>query len=105
MLKVLFLYTGNSCRNQMSEHWTRQFKGDVMESFSVSVATHDMNLHAVAVMSESGVDIAVQFSRRLNELADVIGLLGVVYGKISLVRMAVCEYFRFAQRYLIASIA
>ena len=71
MLKVLFLCTGNSCRSQMAEGWARQLKSDVIEAYSAGVATHGMNPHAVAVMTESGVDIGSQQSKHVRELSDV----------------------------------
>jgi arsenate reductase len=71
MLKVLFLCTGNSCRSQMAEGWARHLKGDVIDAYSAGVATHGMNPHAVAVMSEAGVDIASHHSKHVDELADV----------------------------------
>ena len=71
MLKVLFLCTGNSCRSQMAEGWARHLKSDAIEAYSAGVATHGMNPHAVAVMSEAGVDISSHHSKLASELADV----------------------------------
>ena len=33
-LKVLYLCTGNSCRSQMAEGWTRSLKSDCIQPFS-----------------------------------------------------------------------
>ncbi|MAT73265.1 MAG: arsenate reductase [Planctomycetaceae bacterium] len=71
MLKVLFLCTGNSCRSQMAEGWARHLQGDAIEAYSAGVATHGMNPNAVAVMGEAGVDITAQYSKHVDELADV----------------------------------
>lgn len=71
MLRVLFLCTGNSCRSQMAEGWARHLKGDVIEAYSAGVATHGMNPHAVAVMSEAGVDISAQHSKHVDELEGI----------------------------------
>ncbi|MCP5522353.1 MAG: arsenate reductase ArsC [Verrucomicrobiales bacterium] len=56
--RLLFLCTGNSCRSQMAEGWTRHLKGDVIDAFSAGLETHGLNAHAVAVMAEAGVDIS-----------------------------------------------
>ncbi len=71
MLKVLFLCTGNSCRSQMAEGWARHLKGDVIEAYSAGVATHGLNLNAVQVMAEAGVDISEHKSKHVDELKDV----------------------------------
>ena len=71
-LKVLFLCTGNSCRSQMAEGWTRALKGDAIEAFSAGIETHGLNPHAVTVMAEAGVDISQQRSQLLDEFADYI---------------------------------
>ena len=57
-LNVLFLCTGNSCRSQMAEGWTRELKEDVIEAYSAGIETHGLNPNAVTVMAESGVDIS-----------------------------------------------
>lgn len=70
-IKILFLCTGNSCRSQMAEGWTRQLKGDVIEPYSAGIEKHGMNLNAIRVMSEAGVDISRQHSKTLDELTGV----------------------------------
>ena len=67
-LKILFLCTGNSCRSQMAEGWTRALKGNVIEAFSAGIKTHGLNPNAVKVMAEAGVDISCQRSKHVDEL-------------------------------------
>ena len=70
-LNVLYLCTGNSCRSQMAEGWTRQLKGDEINAFSAGIETHGLNPNAVKVMAEVGVDISGQHSQNINEFEDV----------------------------------
>jgi arsenate reductase (thioredoxin) len=67
-LKILFLCTGNSCRSQMAEGWARYLKSDLIEPYSAGIQTHGLNLNAVAVMAEAGVDISSHKSKLLSEL-------------------------------------
>lgn len=67
-LRVLFLCTGNSCRSQMAEGWTRHLKGDRIEAWSAGIEKHGMNPHAVRVMAEAGVDISGGHSKTVAEL-------------------------------------
>ncbi|AKJ63843.1 arsenate reductase ArsC [Kiritimatiella glycovorans] len=69
-LKVLFLCTGNSCRSQMAEGWTRTLKGDVIDARSAGIETHGLNPSAVRVMAEAGVDISGQRSKKVDDLDD-----------------------------------
>ena len=70
-LKILFLCTGNSCRSQMAEGWTRHLKGNVIEAYSAGVETHGLNPNAVQVMSEAGVDISGHTSQHIDEFSDI----------------------------------
>jgi arsenate reductase len=70
-IKVLFLCTGNSCRSQMAEGWTRRLKGAVIEPYSAGVEAHGMNTRAVKVMAEAGIDISNQRSKHVDELQNV----------------------------------
>ncbi len=71
-LKVLFLCTGNSCRSQMAEGWTRHLKGDVIECYSAGFETHGLNPNAVQVMAEAGVDISGHRSQHIDEFEDIV---------------------------------
>lgn len=70
-LKLLFLCTGNSCRSQMAEGWTRALKGDVIEAYSAGIEAHGLNPNAVKVMAEAGVDISRQRSKLADEFLDI----------------------------------
>ncbi|MBE6365860.1 MAG: arsenate reductase ArsC [Lentisphaerae bacterium] len=71
MIKLLFLCTGNSCRSQMAEGWTRMLKSDKIEAYSAGIEKHGLNLYAVKVMAEAGVDISTQKSKLIQELPDL----------------------------------
>ncbi len=68
---VLFLCTGNSCRSQMAEGWTRHLFSDKVEAYSAGIEAHGMNPNAVQVMKEAGVDISGQSSKLADSLNDV----------------------------------
>ena len=70
-IKLLYLCTGNSCRSQMAEGWTRHLKGHVIEVYSAGIETHGLNPNAVKVMGEAGVDISGHQSQLLSEFNDV----------------------------------
>jgi arsenate reductase len=65
--KVLFLCTGNSCRSQMAEGWTRALKGDLFEVCSAGIEVHGLNPNAVRVMAEVGIDISHHRSKHARE--------------------------------------
>ena len=70
-IKVLFLCTGNSCRSQMAEGWTRKLKGAVIDPYSAGIEMHGLNARAVKVMAEAGIDISGQRSKHVDELLNV----------------------------------
>ena len=70
-LSVLFLCTGNSCRSQMAEGWARELLGDQVEPFSAGTEPSHLNPRAVRVMAESGVDIASQRAKSVDEFLKV----------------------------------
>ncbi len=70
-IKLLYLCTGNSCRSQMAEGWTRYLKGDQIEVYSAGIETHGLNPNAVKVMAEAGVDITGQKSENIADFADL----------------------------------
>lgn len=70
--KVLYLCTGNSCRSQMAEAWTRVLKGDRMEAFSAGVAPHGLDPRAVRAMAEVGIDLSGQHSKDVDTFGAVV---------------------------------
>ena len=66
-MNLLFLCTGNSCRSQMAEGWTRKLGGDGLSVQSAGIEAHGKNPRAIAVMQEVGVDISGQASTKLTD--------------------------------------
>ncbi len=69
--KILFLCTGNTCRSQMAEGWTRHLKGDVIEPHSAGLEPGEVDPLAIKVMAEAGVDISGQRSKDMEEMMEV----------------------------------
>ncbi len=69
---ILFLCTGNSCRSQMAEGWTRQLYGDRFEVYSAGLEPKGLDPRAVAVMREAGIDITGHASKHVRDLHAVI---------------------------------
>jgi arsenate reductase len=70
-LRILFVCTGNACRSQMAEGWTRALKSNRIEPFSAGTAPAGVDPLAVQVMAEAGVDISRQFSKHVLSFRDV----------------------------------
>ncbi|MDI6871925.1 MAG: arsenate reductase ArsC [Bacillota bacterium] len=66
-LRILFLCTGNSCRSQMAEGWTRALHRGKIEAFSAGTQPAGINPLAVQVMREAGVDLSGHRSKHLSE--------------------------------------
>jgi arsenate reductase len=69
--KILFLCTGNSCRSQMAEAWTRHLKGDVFDAYSAGVQTKAVDPRAIKAMAEVGLDISKQKSKDVDTLGNL----------------------------------
>jgi arsenate reductase len=67
-IKVLFLCTGNSCRSQMAEAWTRHLKAAEVEAHSAGVNPKGVDPRAVKAMAEVGIDISRQSSKSIDEV-------------------------------------
>ena len=68
---LLFLCTGNSCRSQIAEAWTRHLKGGIFEAYSAGVEPKGVDPRAVKAMDEVGIDISAHKSKDVNTLGDI----------------------------------
>jgi arsenate reductase (thioredoxin) len=69
--KILFLCTGNSCRSQMAEGWTKALKADQLEAYSAGIQPKGVDPRAVKVMAEAGIDISGQKSKGIDSLGNL----------------------------------
>ena len=66
-LNILYLCTGNSCRSQMAEGWTRYFGSDRVNVESAGIEAHGKNPRAIAIMADAGIDISGQESTVVSD--------------------------------------
>ena len=66
--KILFLCTGNSCRSQMAEAWTRSLKKELLVPYSAGIQPKGVDPRAVKAMNEAGIDISDQTSKDIDAL-------------------------------------
>lgn len=59
---IYFLCTGNSCRSQMAEGFGKKYLGKQYDVYSAGIEAHGLNVNAVKVMREVGIDISQQTS-------------------------------------------
>ena len=75
-INILYLCTGNSCRSQMAEGWTRTMNDGRFGAASAGIEAHGKNPRAIAVMAEAGIDISSQESTivtdEMLQQADVV---------------------------------
>jgi arsenate reductase len=55
----------------MAEGWARHLKGDTIEPYSAGLDLNPLNLSAVKVMAEAGVDISRQLPKHIDDLKAV----------------------------------
>lgn len=70
--KVLFICTHNSARSQMAEAFLNTVYGDCYKAYSAGTEPSAVNLYAVAVMAESGIDISKNRSKSIKEFQGMI---------------------------------
>ena len=63
--RILVLCTGNSCRSQMAEGFFRHYGGSAIDVHSAGLDPKPVNLNAIKVMTEAGVDISGHVSKHL----------------------------------------
>lgn len=66
-MRILFLCTGNSCRSQMAEAWTRALHPQ-FEAYSAGVEKHGINPWAMRVLEEADLDTSRLSSKTVDEL-------------------------------------
>jgi arsenate reductase len=69
--KILFLCTHNSCRSQVAEGWARHPPGDRWEPCSAGIEPTHVDLYAMKVMAEAGVNISFHRTKSIREVQDI----------------------------------
>ena len=71
MKNILVLCTGNSCRSQMAHGYLIQFAANFATIYSAGIETHGINIGAIGIMKEDGIDISQHTSNHVDEYAEV----------------------------------
>ena len=70
-IEILYLCTGNSCRSQMAEGFTRYLKNDRINAYSAGVNPKGIDPRAIKAMAEVGIDISRQQSKSISDVKNV----------------------------------
>ena len=68
MRGILFLCTGNSCRSQMAEGFTKKMFPKNMEIFSAGLEPKGVHPMVIKVMQEVGIDISHHKSKNISAI-------------------------------------
>ena len=68
--RVLFVCTHNSARSQMAEGLVNTLHGDRYMAWSAGTEPSEVNVYAISVMKEIGIDISGQRSKSVEEFLD-----------------------------------
>jgi len=63
--RILFVCSGNACRSQIAEAWTRYLGNATLHVDSAGVQMHGLDAQAIAVMAEVGIDLSQHTSKSL----------------------------------------
>jgi arsenate reductase len=66
-LRILIICTGNSCRSQMAEGFLRSFDNELEVYSAGTKPEKEINLFAVEVMKEKGIDISMQYPKSIDK--------------------------------------
>jgi arsenate reductase len=68
--KILFLCSGNSCRSQMAEGLCNFYNNKRLKAYSAGIEKHGLNMSAVKVMKEIGIDISNHRSKTFHDIEE-----------------------------------
>lgn len=68
-MKILFMCVANSARSQIAEGLARKILGPIVEVESAGSHPGKLNLYAIRVMNECGIDISKHFSKSVDNLS------------------------------------
>ena len=72
MKNILVLCTGNSCRSQIAHGYLNHFLDNrKVKVYSAGIETHGLNLGALAIMKEDGIDLSTHTSNHVDEYANI----------------------------------
>jgi arsenate reductase len=66
-MKILILCTGNSCRSQMAQGFLKSFDDKIEVESAGTQPASKVNLNAVKVMGETGIDISKNSPKSVDE--------------------------------------
>ena len=65
--KVLFIFTGNSCRSQIAEGLLNEMAAEYFDVYSAGSHPSLVNANAISIMEEIEIDISNHTSNSINE--------------------------------------